>query len=78
MSPHAPQGGARPGAGRKRCDSAHRSIRLNCSLPPPVWEELTKREAKTGVYRSQIVRAILIESLLGGTVPPSRGPEIRP
>jgi len=63
-----PSGGARPGSGRKRCDPTCRSIHLNCAIIPALWEELRKREVKTGVYRTQIVRAILSDVLIGGVV----------
>jgi hypothetical protein len=62
------RGGARPGCGRKPQDPAHRSTRLSCNLPPELWDELQKREAKTGVYHTQIAKAILSDALIGGVV----------
>jgi hypothetical protein len=57
-------GGSRPGAGRKHRDN----VRLMCTVAPEVLEALAQREAKTGLYRTQIVSAILTESLIGGIV----------
>ena len=53
---------------RKPHDPAHRAHRLACSLPPPLWEELEKRSSKNGLYRTQIVRAILTDALIAGIV----------
>ena len=69
------QGGARPGAGRKRYDPAQRTHRLGCAIPPPLWKALKERETKTGLYPTQIVRAILTDALIGGVVTHSRIPD---
>ena len=37
-------------------------------LPRPVYEELTRREAESGVYRTRIAAAILCEHLIGAVV----------
>jgi hypothetical protein len=57
-------GGSRPGAGRKRQDS----VRLEFAIPRPLYEELTRCEKLTGVYRTRIAAAILCEGLIGGVV----------
>jgi hypothetical protein len=57
-------GGKRVRAGRPHRDS----VRIECSIPRPVYDELTRRESSTGVYRSRIAATILCEELIGGMV----------
>jgi hypothetical protein len=66
-----PCGGFRPGSGRKPHPPSSRSHQLNIAIPPLVWAELEKREAKTGVYPTAIIRSILTDVLIGGLNYPS-------
>jgi hypothetical protein len=52
--------GQHPGCGRKPRDT----IRVACSLPRPVYEELVRRERETGTYRCSIAAEILSEALI--------------
>jgi hypothetical protein len=58
------RGGARPGSGRKHRDT----VRLECSVPTALVEELKRREAKTGVYHTRIAAIVLSDALIGGIV----------
>ena len=68
-------GAARPGLGRKRCPFSHH---LNCAIPPPLWSELKRREAKTGLYPSRLVRAILSDALTTTDAQPLTVPKVQP
>jgi hypothetical protein len=58
----------RLGSGRKRYDPVHRSARLNCVLSPALMAELKRREAKVGLYHTEIARIVLTDVLIGGVV----------
>jgi hypothetical protein len=58
-----PRGGFRPGSGRKcRTDT----VRMGCTVPSALAEELKRREVKTGVSRATIATLILSDALIGG------------
>ena len=62
--PEVKHGGKRQGAGHKPCDS----VRLEFSIPRPIYNELARREAVSGIYRTRIAATILCEELIGGIV----------
>jgi hypothetical protein len=57
-------GGRRPGSGRKPRDT----VRVVCSVPRPIYNELIRCERSTGTYGTRIAAAILTEHLIGGIV----------
>lgn len=57
-------GGRRPGSGRRHRDT----IRVACSIPRPVYEELISQEKLTGIYRTRVAARILCDGLIGGMV----------
>ena len=64
------RGGYRPGFGRKPRDT----VRIECSIPRSVYDELLRREHATGVYHTRVAAQILCEELIGGMVNPGFGP----
>ena len=57
-------GGKRPGAGRKPGDS----VTIRFAIPRPIYNELRRQEAQSGVYRTRIAAAILREEVVGAIV----------
>ena len=57
-------GGQRSHSGRKPRDT----VRLECSVPRSVYEELCERERSTGIYRTRIAAEILSAELVVGMV----------
>lgn len=43
-------------------------MRVECSIPRPVYEELIRHEKLTVTYRTRIAARILCDSLTGGVV----------
>jgi hypothetical protein len=54
------------GRGRPRLPIPN--VRLECMLPKAALDELVKREAASGQYRTRIAASILCEQLIGGDV----------
>jgi len=53
------------GHGRARGRPRLGDVRLETIVPKAVWEELLRREAATGVYRTRVAANILTEELVG-------------
>jgi hypothetical protein len=47
------------GRGRPRLDQPNR--RVECMVPPQVYDQLVKAEAATGIYRTRMAAAVLSE-----------------
>jgi hypothetical protein len=43
-------------------------VRIGCSIPRPIFNELLQRERLTGVYRTRIAASIFKEALVGAMV----------
>jgi hypothetical protein len=46
---------------------AQPNVRIECSVPRAVLDELVRREQQSGVYRSRVAAQILMDELIGGT-----------
>jgi hypothetical protein len=60
----AAPGGYRPRSGRH----PHDSVWVGCAIARPVFNELVRQEAKTGIYRTRILAHMITNQLLGGIV----------
>jgi len=57
-------GGRRVRSGRHSRDT----VRIECSVPRPVYDELVRCEAASGIYRTRIAAGILCEELISKMV----------
>jgi hypothetical protein len=59
--PPAARGGRRPRSGRPRTDN----VRIECSVPRVIYNELLRCEAESGTYRTRLAAALIAEGVLG-------------
>ena len=60
-------GGRRACSGRK----LHDTVRIGCSVPRAIYDELARRERESGIYRTRIAATILCDELIGSMGSPS-------
>jgi hypothetical protein len=68
----ASRGGRRVGSGRKPRDT----VRVECSIPRSIYDELLREEGESGIYHTRIAARVLSEYAAGRMVRRELDPQV--